>query len=163
MGSIPGEVIARRGVPVGRTVRGSVPQVLRTAHLYLGHRAESLTTDAAKKREADELKKYIAVHGEETPEGHLDWVFDQPVTVAGTTYTGLRNQRSNPAPLLDEEDAEALLTELGLRDEVIQTVEVEVADWDKLYVLHQQGKITEEQLDSLFHTPEPSWSLVVIK
>lgn len=154
---------------MGRTVRGSVSRVMQTAHQYLYYRYE----EAAAKRRKDAtvkapgggnlLKEYVAEHGEETPEGHLEWRFSDPLNIGGEVYLGLRNQRSQGDPLLDEDRAEVLLKELGLRDEVVRTEQVEVWDWDKLYVLNQQGKISDEQLDSLFDEAEPSWSLVVIK
>jgi hypothetical protein len=34
-----------------------------------------------------------------------------------------------------------------------------VPDLDELYVLQQEGKITEKQLRSLMHAPDPTYSL----
>jgi hypothetical protein len=144
---------------------------MRAAHQYLFQRdienkaakAKAQAVAVPGEKGGNLLKDYVAANGEETAEGHLEWYFDEPVTIGDETYKGLRNQRKPGEPLLDEERAEELLTKLGLRDEVIKEVTVEVADWQQLYVLNQEGKLTDEQLDSLFDEPEPSYSLVVIK
>jgi hypothetical protein len=157
-------------VLVGRTVRGSVSKVMQTAHQYLLYRSQENEAKRLKEKviagaggKGNTIKDYVAEHGEETAEGHIEWRFPEPLTIGGQTYAGFRNQRSQGEPLLDEDRTEKLLVELGLRDQIVREVTVEVWDWDMLYVLNQQGKITDEQLDSLFDEAEPSWSLTVIK
>lgn len=151
-----------------RVVRGSVPQIMRTVHQYLFYRDQAAEAERQKKAAYDpkknpELRNYVLANGELTPEGHVDWLFEEPLTIGASTYLGLRNQMSPGEDLLDTERAEKLLVELGLRDQVIKPVTTEVAEWDELYVLNQKGLITDEQLDSLFDPQPPSFSLVVIK
>jgi hypothetical protein len=51
---------------------------------------------------------------------------------------------------LDEEATETLLHTKGLKDRVFKEVTTTVLDQDELYVLQQEGLITEEELDALF-------------
>jgi hypothetical protein len=150
---------------VGRTVTGGgrVPGWVRAAHQFLFYRDEQASAEKSRGQFAATLKSYIFEEGEETPEGHLEVLFPEPLNIGGVRYLGLRNQRTNPAPLLDEDRAQELLDQLGLRDRVAEEVTVTQWNWDELYVLNQQGLITDEQLDSLFDEPEPKWSLVVIR
>lgn len=154
---------------MGRTVRGGVPQIMRAAHQYLLYRdqeaaAKKLKDKATKAPGGGNLiKDYIAENGEENSDGHVDFLFEEPLAIGSATYRGLRNQKTQPAPLLVEDRAEVLLKELGLLARVAKEVTVTVWDWDELYVLNQQGKITDDQLDALFDTPDPTYSLVVIK
>jgi hypothetical protein len=142
---------------------------MRAAHQYLMYRDQEAAAKKLKDRAnkapggGNLLKDYVAEHGEENSDGHLDFLFDEPLNIGGVRYRGLRNQKSQGAPLLDEDRAEVLLKNLNLRDRVAKEVTVVVWDWDELYVLNQQGLITDEQLDSLFDDPDPTWSLVVIK
>ena len=148
---------------MGRTVTGGVPEWFRQAHQFLFYRAEQAKATTRRDKLSKSLKEYIAANGEETPEGHLEVLFSDPLTIDGVAYLGLRNQRTNPQPLLDTERAEKLLDNLGLKDRVAEEVTVIQWHWDELYVLNQQGLISDEDLDSLFDAPEPRWSLVVIK
>jgi hypothetical protein len=56
-----------------------------------------------------------------------------------------------------QEDAEALLEKKGLLDRVMKEVTTVVFDQDELYLLHQEGLISEEEIDSLF-TENESWA-----
>lgn len=154
---------------MGRTVR-RIPEALRRAQLYLLYRDQ----EAAAKREKDKatavpgdkkanwLKDYVLEHGE--PNGKdIEWVFDDPLTIGDATYRGFKAQASEPSPELDEDAATELLETKELLGRVKKTIEVEVWDWDEIYVLNQQGLITDEELDKLLVTPDPSFSLVVMK
>ena len=148
---------------MGRTVTGSVPGWVRLAHQFLFARDEQAKAEKSRGKFSKQLKDFIAEEGEETADGHLEVLFPEPLTIGGVTYLGLRNQRTNPQPLLDTERAEALLEKLGLTDKVAEEVTVVQWNWDELYVLNQQGLISDADLDSLFDEPEPRWSLTVIK
>jgi hypothetical protein len=150
---------------VGRVVRGSVSQILRTAHQYLFYRdqeaqAKKLKAAAYDPRKQTALRDYVAANGE--PNGdHRDWLFPEPFTIGTQTYLGLRNQAS-PSTFMDEEKAQELVVAKGLRARVVKEVTTEVWDYDELYVLNQQGVITDDEIDSLMVT-DISHSLVVIK
>lgn len=153
---------------MGRVVRKVVSGVERAAHQYLFYRDEEARAKKAKDkavavqgdRKANLLKDYIAEHGE--PNGdHVDWLFEQPLTIGDQTYLGMRNQAS-ASTFMDPDKAEELVVAKGLRDKVFKIVEVEVADWDELYRLNQQGVISDDEIDDLM-TTETSYSLVVIK
>jgi hypothetical protein len=51
---------------------------------------------------------------------------------------------------LDAEKAEELAIAKGIRDRVFKEVTTEVLDQDELYVLNQEGILSDEELDSLF-------------
>ena len=149
---------------MGRAVRGSVPQIMRTAHQYLHWRDEEARARREKEKaggkQGQTIKDYIASHGE--PNGdHLDWLFDEPVTIGGETFLGMRRQASSDE-YMDEELAQELVERKGLRDRVVREVTVEVWDYDELYVLNQEGLVTNAEIDSLM-TTETKYSLVVIK
>lgn len=145
-------------------VRGSVPKPMQMAHQYLFYRdaeadAKRLKEQAGGQSGA-EIKSYIETVGE--PNGdHLDWIFDNPVTINGVTYTGMRRQAISNV-LMDEELAQELVEAKGLRDRVAKEVTTTVWDWEELFVLNQEGLIEDSELDALM-TTEVRYSLVVIK
>lgn len=153
---------------MGRVVRKVVSGVERAAHQYLFYRDQEAAAKRAKDkavavpgdRKANLIKNYIAEHGEANGD-HVDWLFTQPLTIGDQTYLGMRNQASS-STYMDTDKAEELLKTKGLRDQVFKTVEVEVADWDEVYRLIQQGLITDDEYDALMET-ETTYSLVVIK
>ena len=133
--------------------------MLRTAHQYLHYRDVEAEAKKAKPNSED-IKKYIAENGEENG-NHIDWLFPSPVTIGSATYRGLRNQ-GKPDTFMDEDKARELVEAKNLRDKVVREVTTEVWDWDELYVLNQQGLISDDEIDSLM-TTEIKYSLVVIK
>lgn len=145
--------------------RGGVPQMLRKAHQYLSFRAQAANLDKVKDPLGKELKAHIAQSGELDANGNVDLLFPEPLTIDGETFLGLRNQKIQPAPLVDEEKVDELLATLPpeIRERVVREVTITVRDDDELYVLNQEGLITDDQLDGVMFTPEPRYSLVVIK
>jgi hypothetical protein len=69
-----------------------------------------------------------------------------PVTVGDKTYRTLKNER-RVSERLDEDAAEELLKSKGLLERCQKTVVV--FDPDELYVLNQEGLLSDEELDSL--------------
>jgi hypothetical protein len=116
--------------------------------------------DPAKADRSDiiaELKKR-AVEDETT--GHLVWEFPNAIPVGKKSVVSLTYQRQEPDPELDTDAAKALLSDLGLTDDVAQPELV--YDWSQLYVLNQQGKISDKELDELFTIKgKTKWSLTV--
>lgn len=147
---------------VSRTVRGSLSAVMRTAHQYLYYRDEEAKAKKAKP-DSKGLREYIAENGELTPEGHIDFVFPEPVVIGEATYKGLRNQKTPGKNYIDEEKAQALAAKVKATNRLRTVVEVEVWDYDELYVLNQEGLVTDDQLDAVMETGDDSWSLVVIR
>lgn len=146
----------------------AVPAIVRAAHSYLFYRSQEaeakrqkeLATSVAGDKKRNLLREYISENG--TPNGKdLDWVFDEPLTIEGSTYDGLRLQ-AKERQLLDEDTARDLLASRGLTHRVRREVVTEEWDWDELYTLNQEGKISDDELDSLTHT-DTQFALVVIK
>lgn len=141
-----------------------VRDIVKTAHTYLFNRAQASSATSVKNRESPVLKKWIAANGvEDETSGHINWVFDEPLTIGGETIKGLRNECKRGTPQLDEEAAQKLVTDKGLRERVVSEITVEVWDYDELYTLNQQELITDDELDALYPPTDPTYSLVVIK
>src|SRR5262249_39566942 len=135
---------------MGRQVRGrtSVSQIMRTAHQYLFYRdqeanAKRLKAAAYDPKKQTALRDHVAQNGEENADGHVDWLFEEPLVVGEATYLGLRNQKKSDT-FMDEEKAQELVESKGLRDKIVKQVTTEVWDWDELYVLNQKGVISDE-------------------
>lgn len=97
---------------------------------------------------------------EDETTGHLVWEFTNPIPVGEKSVVGLTYQKTEPDPELDTDAAEKLLADLGLTEQASEMQRV--YDWGKLYVLNQQGKISDEQLDELFTIRgRTKWSLTV--
>lgn len=147
---------------VVRRPASAVSDLLQAAHTYLHNR----TVEAdAKKRKGDKKKgpyKDIVEHLQEN--GELDestdsryWYFDDPINgAAGFEWRCVPGSQG-----IDEDKAQELAQEKGVVERVTHT-EV-VWDYDELYVLNQQGVITDDELDSVMVTEDPSWSLQVVK
>lgn len=135
---------------------------------YLNLRWQAAEANNRKKKYYDPAKadrsdiiaalKKNAVEDETT--GHLVWELPSPIPVGEKSVVSLTYQRKDPEPELDTEAAEKLLADKGLTDEA--STMTRVYDWGKLYVLNQQGKLSDGELDALFtETGETKWSLTV--
>lgn len=137
---------------VARSVRGTVDGIISTAHEYLFCRDSAAPIVRQRDVAARKLKEYFeGVNPGE--EGHKELLFSHP------DYQGLQLRHSE-SQLIDPVKAKALVTAKDLKARVVSMVES--WNFDELYVLNQQGEITDDELDGLFVTQE-SWSLQVLK
>lgn len=152
--------MARRSAPY-------VPPALeQAAHTFLYYR--DTKADATREWETarDQIKGWATltnaagrfVNGDEDENGNriLPWTINGKKLVA---------QRKAPAPYIDLDKAEALLREKGgdaLYDIVFKRKVVREFDEGALFVLNQQGHITDDELDALEVQGEASYSLVVV-
>lgn len=151
-------------------------------------KARSQKEKAYTKAQADKgrsaIVNYILEHGEEDPETRsLRWYFKKPLFIDGVTYAGLEWRRS-PIPYVKEERAQELAEKYGAAQDMMtwhytlpglspkQVLELNeyfgkegivpessiTWDYDHLYVLNQQGKLTDDELDSVLGEDE-SFSL----
>lgn len=116
------------------------------------HETAALTTRQNHLR--DEISAYVDKHGVKDNRGSLFLDLDTPVEVGDQVFRQIKRER-RVSTSFDEEAAEALLESKGLLAEAQTTITV--LDQDKVYVLNQEGKITDEEIDSLFVQRE-SWA-----
>lgn len=145
----------------------TVPSELeKDGHTFLHYRSVEADAKRTKEGARDRLKGWLTlknavgkfVNGEEDENGNRI----APFTVAGMRIVA---QKKTPTPYIDLEATEALLREKGgdaLYDLVFKRKVVREFDEDQLFILHQQGAITDAELDALEVTGESSYSLVVV-
>lgn len=142
--------------------RSGPSQAQRDAMRYIALTNES----TALKKKADALKPTLletaATLGLEN-DGHRDLLFPEPVEIDGVTYKGLRRERRAPQ-YFDESKSREILEKKGLTEKVVTKRMVEVEDFDQneVYVLHQEGLLTEEEMDAMLTTNE-TFALVKVK
>jgi hypothetical protein len=69
--------------------------------------------------------------------------------VNGQTFTEIKREKRTSIGL-DEDAVDTLVNATGIRDRVFKEVTTTVLDQDELYVLNQEGVISDEELDALF-------------
>lgn len=99
--------------------------------------------DALKK----DLTKHVAEHGEVDDKGHRNFVFPEPIEYGGKEYIGFQQQR-RVSQSFDTEVAEKVLKDKDLWERA--TVVVREIDQNEVYVLNQEGLLTDDELDSMF-------------
>jgi hypothetical protein len=154
-------------------VRAEVPgQSFRDAQLYLWRRVEHQAcgclknyTQASKKvkdwlGKKDEDGKFI--NGERDDKGNQVFWFPKEITAAdGVEYSGVMLKAKPGEAYFDDAEVMDFARRKGLAERVIRTVQV--IDEEELYVLYQEGEITETELRDLTHYAEPSYSLWPVK
>jgi hypothetical protein len=117
------------------------------------------------KKRADDLTKAngllktsmmaaIVKDGEADEKGSLFLDLPTTVTVAGQTFRTLKRER-RVSTSFSEDQATKILTKKGLLARCIKMVPT--FDQDEVYVLNQQGLITDKELDSMLVESE-SWA-----
>jgi hypothetical protein len=130
-------------------------------HGFLFNRAEQERTGKSRDSYRNLLREVIMEDGREDENGHRWLDFEEDLTVEGKTYKAICAQRRISSSI-DLDATESLSKELNLYDEVFPVKEVRQFDEDRLYALNQQGKITDEQLDSLI-TEVETFAIVPVK
>lgn len=110
----------------------------------------------AKRQKAlrDEMSEAIKADGVPDEKGSLYLNLNSEVSVGDKTYRTLKYER-RVSERLDETAAEQLLAGKGLLERAMKTVVM--FDPNELYVLNQEGLLTDEELDSLIVISE-SWA-----
>jgi hypothetical protein len=101
----------------------------------------------------DEVAAHVDATGDVDEKGSKFWKLDPPIEINGQKFTEVKRER-RVSVSLDEEKVETLVTSKGIRDRVFKQVTQEVLDQDELYVLNQEGVITDAELDGLFSENE---------
>jgi len=95
----------------------------------------------------DEISTYLEANGYQDDKGSFIIDLPEPLLAGGKTYTAIKRQRKT-SQFFKEDEATALLEAKGLLAEAQTTLTY--LDQDKVYVLNQEGKITDEEIDSFF-------------
>lgn len=150
-----------------RSVRTlTVAPILRAAQTYLFQRDIEAAAKRAKEaavavpgdKKANAIKNHVAKVGK--PAGdHIEWYFDEPMTVGDVTYLGFRNEAKS-STFIDSDLADKLIADKDLLAKVTKTVEY--VDYNELYNLNQLGLVSDEEIDSVLVT-ETNYALTVIK
>jgi hypothetical protein len=145
---------------VKRTVKKAPQTFMRDALRFLEERDIVLAHDKPRKKFSGSLKEYIDAYGTPDKDGNLVVEFPAPVTINGTTYTGLMQQKKT-VPMVKEEAALGLVVDKGLMKE-IPFEDIRVYQWDALYRLNAQDLISDAELDEVMEDAV-TWALQVIK
>ncbi|MER5754314.1 hypothetical protein [Streptomyces sp. NPDC002088] len=97
----------------------------------------------------DEISAYVDSNGDEDEKGSKFWRLPEPIEVNGQKFTEVKREKRTSVGL-DEDAVETLANSKGIRDRVFKEVTTTVLDQDELYVLNQEGVISDEELDALF-------------
>jgi hypothetical protein len=118
-------------------------------HMTLKEDAKKITSrsEALKKR----LKEYLptAEDAYANEQGSIFLDLPETVEVSGQPYKGMELRRS-VGTKFNEETAETILKRKGVLEEALSTF----IDQEKVYVLVQEGKITEKDIDKMFEETE---------
>lgn len=141
--------------------------LFRQSQKYIFDRTEKLLAEAKFKRSAKPVKEWLDekdehgkfVNGTEDDDGNRVFKFSKVMQgMDGKLYSGVMLKRQDGTAYFDSDEVLAFAdSDPAITDRLIKMVPV--PDIDELYVLQQEGKITEKQLRSLMHQPEPQYSL----
>lgn len=144
-------------------------EIFRLSQRYLYLRAAKLAAEKSFSAAARPVKAWLAetdeddkyLHGEQDADGNRIFRFSQLIPGDGKYYEGVMLRRTQGLPFFDPDEvlefARRQPPSSGVATRVIRTIEV--PDLEELYVLQQEGVITEAELRSLMHTPDPTYAL----
>lgn len=147
-------------------IRKKILDIFADSQYYIHKRVASLEANYGFDKSKKPVRDWLEKHGVEDEDGNLVYEFPRTVTaVDNKRYSGVMLKRNVGAAFMVEDEVRKLLdangkrTSTGLRASERAFKLVEVLDEDEVYVLQQEGVITEEELRSLLHYPKPSYSL----
>lgn len=107
---------------------------------------------AAKERSGilkKELMDTLHTSGEPDDKGHRYLYFANPITVGGKAIKGIKREK-RVSTSFDEQVAEDILTKHeGLLERATVTVTETRIDQDEIYVLNQEGLLSDEEVDQM--------------
>lgn len=126
--------------------------------LYLKNQADELVALAnqARDRVTREVCNSAGSYFDERGHRYLD--LDKPLTVGETTYGAVKRER-RVTRIANPDRAHDLAAELGLVDRLFPPTPT--FDEQELFVVYQEGGITEAQIDELYDVKE-SWALKAV-
>ena len=153
---------------VHRVRRRSGPdeEIFRLSQRYLMLRAAKLAAEKNFSEAARPLKAWLndPENGEEDANGNRIYRFGRSVpdgkAVDGKEYAGVMLRRTQGLPTFDEDEVLEFARNAGDEEiprRLLKTIVV--PDLEQLYVLQQEGLITEDELRALMHVPKPTYAL----
>lgn len=144
--------------------RPADPEITHTFQAFMAERANASKVTAAKDKLSKKLRAWVERAGQVALNddgtevtGNIVALLPEPVQIGGRVWAGAE-LRKQPQVTFDEDAALALADARGIgRDQVGHTEYV--TDQEAFYVLQQQGKITEAELDALLVEGDPRYSL----
>lgn len=147
MATVPRRTTQRIERPI--SLNQAAPWEKTRQFLVLKLQGEDITTRKNKLR--DDVSLHVDAVGELDEKGSKFWKLEPPIDVNGQRFTEVKRER-RVSVSLDEEKTQELLAAKGpkVRDRVYKPVTEFHLDQDELYVLNQEGLITDAELDGLF-------------
>lgn len=160
----------------------SLTDLEKSAHEFLHYRDTTASGEKVRDRAKAVLKAWLTlksaagkmVNGDVDENGNRTLYFDEPLTIGETTYTGVQAQKKEATPAIDIDAAKELLLAKGANasgegrddvyyDKVFKRRVIREFDEDALLVLNQKGVVSDDELDALLVSGEPTYALVVVK
>jgi hypothetical protein len=121
-------------------------------------RRTKLEAESYFKKAGEPVREYLKTQGLEDDDGNLYYEFPSVVDNGdGKKYVGVELRKSKPDGFFTQEDMLAFARKKGLEHRLVKMVPF--VDMDDLYVLQQEGKITEAELRGLMQYPKAQYSL----
>ena len=138
-----------------------VPEELKLAHLYLVSSSDATQVGRQRDEYRDKLKPWIMESFNPDSDGNYYYEFPKPIQIDGIWYTGLKVQR-RVSEYIDDDKAIEIINSHGLHDRcLIKKVTYDV-NYDQFYAANQEGKISDDEVDSIIDFEE-SFALVKVK
>lgn len=154
-------------------MRRALSDLEKSAHEFLHYRDTTASAEKIRDRAKATIKEWLTakseagkmVNGDVDEDGNRTLYFDDPLTIGETTYSGVQAQKREATPEIDIDAAEALLKAKSSEayDKVFKRRVIREFDEDALLVLNQKGVVSDDELDALLVTGDPTYALVVVK
>jgi hypothetical protein len=144
--------------------RQRVTDIFRDAQTYLHVRVKNSEVTNQFKLAKAPVKKWLEANGEEDDDGNLIYEFPREV-VGGDekVYSGVMLRKSVGQSFMVDDEVQAFIKKhksANVRDAYGRVFKyVEVLQPEELYVLQQEGHITERELRKLLHDPPAQYAL----
>lgn len=133
----------RRPAPAAPRPTGIAAKLAQWATI----RAEIDALTARANHLRDELSQIVDTQGEPDDKGHIYLQLPAPITVGEKTYGSIKRERRVSTVFKEDEAEEALLAK-GLLARAQETITV--LSQDAIYLLNQEGLLSDEEIDSFF-------------
>lgn len=127
----------------------TVGTIARKAAQFIALRGEEKQVKERKETLRDSIKQWMQNNAEVDHDGHQWFELPEPMTIGKETFTHLKNEKK-VSTFINEQRLVELAQSKDVEDRVVKWQMVMMVDQDEIYVLNQEGIISDEELDSLF-------------